>query len=181
MDRADLEKKNPDHWTPEKFLQDFIKKPEKIQNYNWTTRDQNFVNYESNSTVFADFSKGILPDGWVRTGLAFQFTENNKLRFDSKRPFIETNSIDSSLYGKKQVGTLLAHLHHRSKHSHATKCGKQHGALGDRKLWMAEHSTCSSKAPSTKTTAGKPIAWLALNGFNSIQLHQEICGQACLP
>jgi hypothetical protein len=99
-------KEKPDHWTPEKLLQDFIKQPEKIQNYNWINRDQNFANYESNSSVFADFSKGILPDGWVNTGLAFQFTENNRLRFDSKRPLIETKSIDSSLYGKKQVGTL---------------------------------------------------------------------------
>jgi hypothetical protein len=98
--------KKPDHWSPEKFLQDFVLRPEKAKDHNWTQLDRAYANYLSGSTVFADFSKGELPEGWVRTGQAFQFTENNKLRFDSKRPFIETPSIDSSLYGKKQVGTL---------------------------------------------------------------------------
>ena len=95
-----------DHWSPEKFLQDFILRPEQAKGHNWTQQDRAYANYLSNSTLFADFSKGELPDGWLRTGQAFQLTQENKLRFDSKRPFIETSSIDSSLYGKKQVGTL---------------------------------------------------------------------------
>lgn len=136
-----FQKEKPDHWTPEKFLQDFIKQPEKIQNYNWTTRDQNFANYQSNSTVFADFSKGRLPDGWVRTGLAFQFTENNRLRFDSKRPFIETASIDSSLYGKKQVGTLRSPTFTIDKDIHMRlNAEKSMVRLVIENYGMAEHS-----------------------------------------
>ena len=134
-------KEKPDHWTPEKFLQDFIKQPEKIQNYNWTTRDQNFANYQSNSTVFADFSRGRLPDGWVRTGLAFQFTENNRLRFDSQRPFIETASIDSSLYGKKQVGTLRSPTFTIDKDIHMRlNAEKSMVRLVIENYGMAEHS-----------------------------------------
>ena len=98
--------KKPDHWSPEKFLQDFILRPDQVKGHNWTQQDRAYANYLSNSTQFAEFSKGKLPEGWVRTGQAFQFTQENKLRFDSKRPYIETPSIDSSLYGKKQVGTL---------------------------------------------------------------------------
>tara|TARA_B100002019_G_scaffold250124_1_gene229847 strand:- start:1228 stop:4452 length:3225 start_codon:yes stop_codon:yes gene_type:complete len=136
-----FQKEKPDHWTPEKFLQDFIKQPEKIQNYNWTTRDQNFANYQSNSTVFADFSKGRLPNGWVRTGLAFQFTENNRLRFDSQRPFIETASIDSSLYGKKQVGTLRSPTFTIDKDIHMRlNAEKSMVRLVIENYGMAEHS-----------------------------------------
>jgi hypothetical protein len=98
--------KKPDHWSPEKFLQDLILRSEETVDHNWTRLDLAYSDYLSGSTIFADFSKGELPEGWVKTGQAFQFTRNNKLRFDSKRPFIETPSIDSSLYGKKRVGTL---------------------------------------------------------------------------
>ncbi len=98
--------KKPDHWSPEKFLQDLVLRPEETVDHNWTRLDRAYSNYLSSSTVFADFSKSELPEGWVKTGQAFQFTHNNKIRLDAQRPFIENPSIDSSLYGKKRVGTL---------------------------------------------------------------------------
>jgi cytochrome c553 len=160
-------KKNPDHWTPEKFLQDFIKQPQKIQNYNWANRDQNFANYESNSSVFADFSKGILPDGWVNTGLAFQFTENNRLRFDSKRPFIETNSIDSSLYGKKQVGTLRSPTFTIDQNIHMRlNAEKSMVRLVIENYGMAEHSDLLFKGTIYKNDSRQTNS---LTGFKWIQ------------
>ena len=71
--------KKPDHWSPEKFLQDFILRPDQVKGHNWTQQDRAYTNYLSNSTQFAEFSKGKLPEGWVRTGQAFQFTEIKSL------------------------------------------------------------------------------------------------------
>lgn len=98
--------RNPDHWTPEKILQDLILRPGQTKPQNWSKLDDLQSEYFASSTAFADFSKGELPEGWLATGLAFQATDKRGLRFDKRRPFIEHASIDSSLFGKKQVGTL---------------------------------------------------------------------------
>ena len=160
-------KEKPDHWTPEKFLQDFIKQPEKIQNYKWATRDQNFTNYESNSILFADFSKGSLPDGWVRTGLAFQFTQDNRLRFDVKRPYIEASSIDSSLYGKKQVGTLRSPTFTIDQNIHMRlNAEKSMVRLVIENYGMAEHSELLFKGTVYKNDSKQTNS---LAGFKWIQ------------
>ncbi|MDF1823493.1 MAG: PSD1 and planctomycete cytochrome C domain-containing protein [Verrucomicrobiales bacterium] len=58
-------------------------------------------------TAVEDFAEGIIPEGWSTSGFAFAGGGAGPgLRFDEKLPFTVPGTIDSGVYGKKQVGTL---------------------------------------------------------------------------
>ncbi len=57
--------------------------------------------------IFESFSNPQLPEGWSVTGVAFAPTGTGVgLRFDSTNPLTRPGTIDSGVYGSKQVGIL---------------------------------------------------------------------------
>ncbi len=60
---------------------------------------------KNQSSLFADFDSGSLPDGWSTSGLAFHtIGSETSISVDGHMP--HAGSIDSGLAGKKQVGIL---------------------------------------------------------------------------
>ncbi|MDG1139083.1 MAG: PSD1 and planctomycete cytochrome C domain-containing protein [Opitutales bacterium] len=100
-----LTRTNPDPWTPEKFLTDWITQGDKTKTENWQALDKTHQRYLNETKVFADFSSGKLPVGWHRTGQAFH-PSSKGIRMNKKLPFSGSGTIDSSLFGNKRVGTL---------------------------------------------------------------------------
>ena len=101
-----LTQTNPDFWTPEKFLTDWIRLGNKTKTENWQALDQTHQRYLRETKVFADFSSRKLPTGWHRTGHAFHSSTSNGIRMNKKIPFSGGGTMDSSLYGKNRLGTL---------------------------------------------------------------------------
>ena len=101
-----LTQTNPDFWTPEKFLTDWIRLGNKTKTENWQALDQTHQRYLRETKVFADFSSRKLPTGWHRTGHAFHSSTSNGIRMNKNFPFSGGGTMDSSLYGKNRLGTL---------------------------------------------------------------------------
>jgi len=101
-----LTQTNPDFWSPEKFLTDWIRLGNKTKTENWQALNQTHQRYLRETKVFADFSSRKLPIGWHRTGHAFHSSTSNGIRMNKKIPFSGGGTMDSSLYGKNRLGTL---------------------------------------------------------------------------
>ncbi|MDF1859485.1 MAG: PSD1 and planctomycete cytochrome C domain-containing protein [Verrucomicrobiales bacterium] len=58
-------------------------------------------------TIFETFSGEQIPEGWSTTGYAFAAAGSHQgVRFDEKNPWARPGTVDSGLFGKKQVGIL---------------------------------------------------------------------------
>jgi len=92
-----------------------------------TAREANLKKWNDGTTLFADFSKG-LPDGWYRTGFAFEDAER-PLVFSSVGALFDANaSVNSGRYGAKFCGVLRSptfeldhtHIHYLCRGRDAT-------------------------------------------------------------
>jgi hypothetical protein len=90
-------------------------------------REANLKKWNDGTTLFADFSKG-LPDGWYRTGFAFEDAER-PLVFSSVGALFDANaSVNSGRYGAKFCGVLRSptfeldhtHIHYLCRGRDAT-------------------------------------------------------------
>ena len=92
-----------------------------------TAREANLKKWNDGTTLFADFSKG-LPDGWYRTGFAFEDAER-PLVFSAVGALFDANaSVNSGRYGAKFCGVLRSptfeldhtHIHYLCRGRDAT-------------------------------------------------------------
>lgn len=90
-------------------------------------REANLKKWNDGTTLFADFSKG-LPDGWYRTGFAFEDAER-PLVFSAVGDLFDANaSVNSGRYGAKFCGVIRSptfeldhtHIHYLCRGRDAT-------------------------------------------------------------